>query len=140
MRLRSFRQPRVERAEGGVTIIELAIVITVLLIILAITVPGYRHVVRLANEDVLREDLRVMRKMIDQFTADRERAPRSLEELVEHRYLPEIPVDPMTGSSQTWEVILEDEPVSRDGERGIQDIRSGSHEVDSSGQRRYSEW
>src|SRR4028118_1084307 len=62
-----------------------------------------------AREAQLREDLRMMRKMIDQFTADNERAPQSLEELVRAGYLPLIPVDPMTGSADTWEVITEEE-------------------------------
>ena len=127
--------------EGGFTIVELAIVITVILIIMAIAVPGYRQVIRHAHEDTLREDLRVMRKMIDQYTADREKAPQSLEDLVEMRYIPEIPVDPMTGSAETWEVILEDvNAIALSGERGIVDVKSGSNDVDSSGERRYSDW
>lgn len=127
--------------EGGFTIVELAIVITVILIIMAIAVPGYQQVIRHAHEDTLREDLRVMRKMIDQYTADREKAPQALEDLVETRYLPEIPVDPMTGSAETWEVILEDvNAIALSGERGIIDVKSGSNEVDSSGERRYSDW
>lgn len=131
---------RAVRPDGGFTIIEMAIVITVILIILAITIPGYRHVVLKAHEETLREDLRVMRKMIDQFTADKERAPQSLEELVEARYLPQVPVDPMTGSADTWEVIMEEEAVSLKGERGIADVKSGSQESDSTGAQRYSDW
>jgi general secretion pathway protein G len=127
--------------EGGFTIVELAIVITVILIIMAIAVPGYQQVIRHAHEDTLREDLRVMRKMIDQYTADREKAPQALEDLVEMRYLPEIPVDPMTDSAETWEVILEDvNAIALSGERGIIDVKSGSNDVDSSGERRYSDW
>ena len=106
--------------QAGFSIVELAIVITILMIILAITVPGYRHVVLKAKEDTLREDLRVMRKMIDQYTADKQEAPQSLEDLVTARYLPEIPVDPMTESSETWEVILEEESVSLSGRSIIQ--------------------
>lgn len=137
-----MRIPRTRYTPGerGFSIVELAIVITVLLIILAITVPGYRTVVRMAREDVLREDLRVMRKAIDRYTVDKERAPRTLEDLVSARYLPEIPEDPMTGSTESWEVILEDEAIARDGERGIADVKSGSQDVDSSGRSRYSDW
>lgn len=129
------------RRDRGFTIVELAIVITVILIIMAIAVPGYQQVIRHAKEDTLREDLRVMRKMIDQYTADREKAPQSLDELVEARYLPEIPEDPMTGSADTWEVILEDiDAIALSGERGIVDVKSGSTETDSSGERAYSDW
>jgi general secretion pathway protein G len=128
-------------ASGGFSIIELAIVILVMMILLAIIVPGYRYVGLKSKEVTLKQDLQAMRKMIDQYTADKEKAPQSLEELVEAGYLPEIPVDPMTDSSETWEVVLEDQdPTSIKGERGIRDVKSGSGEVDSSGQKRYSDW
>jgi general secretion pathway protein G len=125
--------------DGGFTIIELAIVLTVLMIILAIIVPSLTHIIAKAKEDVLREDLRTMRKSIDQFTADKERAPATLEELVDAKYLHEIPEDPITGDTD-WEVILEDEPLSTAGERGIEDVRSRSADVDTSGARRYNEY
>ncbi|MGB5035261.1 MAG: prepilin-type N-terminal cleavage/methylation domain-containing protein [Blastocatellia bacterium] len=129
------------RHDGGFTVVELAIVITIILIIVAISVPGYQRVILHAHEDTLREDLRVMRKMIDQYTADREKAPQTLEDLVEARYLPEVPVDPMTGSAETWEVILEDvNAIAISGDRGIIDVKSGSNEVDATGERRYSDW
>ena len=128
------------KTESGFSIVELAIVITVLLIILAITVPGYKAVLRMAHEDALATDLQAMRKAIDQYAADKERAPKTLEDLVTERYLPRIPEDPFTESADTWEVILEDEAIARDGERGIQDVKSGSQDVDSTGRRRYSDW
>ena len=129
------------RRERGFTIVEIAIVLMVILIVVAISVPGYRIVVLHAKEDTLKDDLRTMRKMIDQYTADKEKAPQSLEELVQAGYLPEIPVDPMTDSSETWEVVLEDkDPTSIKGDRGIKDVKSGSSEVDSSGSKRYSDW
>ena len=134
---------RIARRPGrgtGFTIVELAIVLTVILIIIAIVVPGYHKVVESAKEATLRDDLRTMRKMIDQYTADKQKAPQALEDLVEAKYLPEIPVDPMTNSSETWEVILEEDPISLTGERGIVDVKSGSNDVDSSGQKRYSDW
>jgi general secretion pathway protein G len=126
-------------SDRGFTIIELAIVLTVLMIILAIIVPSMSIIVRRAKEDVLRDDLRTMRKMIDQFTADKERAPASLEELVEARYLHEIPADPITGEAD-WETILEEEPISASGERGIVDVRSRSDALDSSGAKHYNEY
>lgn len=127
--------------DSGFTIVELAIVLTIILIIVAIAVPGYRRVIVHAKEDVLREDLRNMRKMIDQYTADREKAPQTLEDLVDTHYLPEIPEDPMTESTETWEVILEDvDAIALSGERGIIDVKSGSNEVDSTGEQRYSDW
>lgn len=136
-----MKRPISWERDGGFTVVELAIVLTIMLIIMAIAVPGYRQVIRHAHEDTLREDLRVMRKMIDQYAADREKAPQTLEDLVDTNYLPEVPVDPMTGTADTWEVILEDvDAIALSGERGIVDVKSGSNEVDSSGERRYSDW
>src|SRR4051812_4833551 len=105
---------RKRSGERGFTLIELAIVITMLLIILAIIVPAYRHVVLKAKEDVLAEDLRTMRKVIDQYTSDKEKAPKSLDDLVDAHYMHEIPVDPMTGDAD-WDVELEDDPISKTG-------------------------
>ena len=93
-----------------------------------------------AKEAQLRQDLRAMRKMIDQYTADEQRAPDALEDLVDAGYLVEVPKDPMTGSSATWEVIAEEDPISITGDRGIVDVTSGSQEVDASGERRYADW
>jgi general secretion pathway protein G len=135
-----MRKTRSSLFERGFSLVELVIVMTVILILMAILVPGYQQIVQYAKEDTLREDLRVMRKMIDQYTADKERAPQSLEELVEAGYLPEVPVDPMTGSADTWEVILEDEAIALNGQRGIKDVKSGANEPDSSGAQRYSDW
>ena len=136
-RLRTLQAKR--RADGGFTIIELSIVLTVLLIILAIIVPSYRYIVHRAKEDVLKDDLRTMRKMIDQYTADKEHAPHSLDDLVGAHYLREIPVDPMTSDAE-WDVDLEDDSVAINGERGIKDVHSRSDDLDSSGAKRYSDW
>ena len=99
-----------------------------------------RRVVMPARERALREDLRVMRKMIDQYTADHEAAPSSLEALVQKGYLPEVPIDPMTGSADTWCVILEHQPLGLDGVPGIMDVASGSDAVDIRGARHYRDW
>jgi general secretion pathway protein G len=125
---------------AGFTLVELVIVLTIMLIIAAIAVPGYHHLVLHAQEQTLRDDLRTMRRMIEQYSADKQKAPATLQDLVEAKYLPEIPVDPMTGSADTWEVIQETDPLSLKGDQGIVDVKSGSNDVDSSGQKRYSEW
>lgn len=134
---------RIARRPGsraGFTLVELVIVLTILFIIMAIAVPGYRYLVLHANEQTLKDDLRTMRKMIDQYTVDKQKAPQSLQDLVDAKYISEVPVDPMTGTADTWEVILEEDPVSIKGDRGIVDVKSGSNEADSSGAQRYSDW
>jgi general secretion pathway protein G len=93
-----------------------------------------------AREAHLRHDLRTMRKMIDRYTVDRQRAPRSLDDLVGAGYLADVPMDPMTGSRTSWATIIEDDPVAVRGERGIVDVKSGSDSIDAAGQQRYSDW
>jgi general secretion pathway protein G len=124
----------------GFTIIELAIVMTVIFIICAIAVPAYRYVVLQAKEQTLKEDLRTMRKSIDQYTADKQKAPQSLDDLVAEHYMSSVPEDPMTGSNSTWVPVTDTDPLSLKGETGIVDVKSGSDDVDSSGEKRYSDW
>jgi general secretion pathway protein G len=57
--------------------------------------------VRHTREAALSEDLLIMRQCIDNFTKDKEQAPQSLQDLVEGKYLPEIPTDPLTGK-RNW--------------------------------------
>ena len=93
-----------------------------------------------ARELQLRETLRSMRSMIDHYTAEREQAPPSLEALVIAGYLGAVPIDPVTGSADTWEVVLELDPIARSGKVGIMDVTSGSTALDSTGRRRYADW
>jgi len=41
---------------------------------------------------------------IDEYTFDRGKAPKTLDDLVRAHYLGEIPVDPSTGSRTTWRI------------------------------------
>ena len=93
-----------------------------------------------ADEAALSDTLRLLRKSIDQFAADHERAPQALDELVAEGYINEVPSDPMTGSSSTWVMVFEAAPIALDGQRGLVDVVSGSARLDSSGQQRYSQW
>jgi len=92
-----------------------------------------------ANQELLREHLRTMRKAIDQYTADREYAPLSLAALADEHYLSEIPVDPMTGA-RDWEVVVDDIPLSSSRPPGIKDVRSSSKEMDWAGRRSYANY
>ncbi len=47
-----------------------------------------------AKESVLRQDLSVLRSLISQYTLDKQRAPKSMDDLVGEGYIKEIPVDP----------------------------------------------
>jgi len=95
-----------------------------------------------ADAYVLREELFALRHQIDRFTHDYERGPASLEELVEKEYMGAVPVDPLTGSNQTWQVDTEPAPVSladASAPVGIADVHSGADGTALDGTA-YSEW
>lgn len=127
------------RGQGGFTFIEMVIVIVVMGILLGIAVPIYQAQIRNSKEAVLEHNLAILRERLDQYKADRNQYPQSLQELVENGYLREIPEDPMTGANE-WEEVYEDfDPNEPDAQPGINDVRSRSPEVGSDG-RPYSEW
>jgi general secretion pathway protein G len=102
-------------------------------------VPSYRQSVLRARESVLRENLRILRSTIDQFTLDKKRAPTSLDELVSEGYLRALPRD-ITGSAETWQVVYADTFLTPDQTAaGIVDVRSGSDALSSDGTP-YSSW
>lgn len=126
--------------QRGFTLIEMMIVISIIIILVGIAVPIYKTSILRARESVLRDDLFTMRSVIDQFTLDKQRAPQSLQELVEAGYLREIPKDPITDSRDTWQVVQEDVMQSIDqSQPGITDVHSGSADTASDG-RPYNEW
>jgi general secretion pathway protein G len=110
------------------------IVITIIAILAAIAVPIYRAVVLNAKETVLKSNLHDIRKVIDQYTADKKKAPLTLQDLVDAGYFREVPVDPITGSNTTWETITDTAVASPDQtESGVVDVRSGSTALSSEG-------
>ncbi len=105
----------------GFTLIELLVVLAIMGALLTLVVPRYFEQAERAKETVLRENLTVLRASIDRFHGDRGRYPQTLQELVEHRYLREVPMDTVTGSRATWTLVA---PAG--GEAGIYDVRSGA--------------
>ncbi len=126
--------------EQGFTLVELMIVMLIIGVLAAIAIPSYVTSLRNAHEAVLREDLQVMRQAIDSFTMDKEKAPQSLDEVVQAGYLKELPPDPITHSSSTWVPDQDDSLQSVDQTQGgIVNVHSGSAQVGSDG-RAYTEW
>ena len=124
----------------GFTLIEMLIVISLVMILVAIAVPNYQRSIMRAKESVLKQDLFQLRSLISQYTLDKQKAPQALDDLVSAGYLKQIPIDPMTNARDTWTVDQEDTLLSVDQqEPGISDVHSGSSAISSDGTA-YSTW
>jgi len=133
-------QGRFASSEAGFTLIELMVVMLIIGVLMAIAVPNYVAAVKAAKEATLKEDLHVLRQAIDSYTMDKQKAPQSLQELVESGYLKAVPVDPMTRTNDSWVPDQSDSMHSIDqSEPGIDDVHSGDQEAGSDGQP-YSTW
>jgi general secretion pathway protein G len=109
-------------------------------ILVAIAVPLYQKSILRTKESVLKSNLFTLRTVIDEYTFDKGKAPQTLQDLVTEGYLRQVPVDPITGSSETWKLIIEDVLTATSStEPGIFDVRSGSDQKSLEGTP-YSEW
>ena len=135
--------PSRKRSSRGFTMVEMLIVVALIGIVAAMALPSYRNAGLKAREAVLREDLWVMRDIIDQYYSDHGKYPDSLETLREAGYVRAIPVDPITGSRESWitetEPLGEDAPEEEEANVGITDVRSGATGVGLDGTE-YSTW
>src|SRR5687767_3029414 len=137
----SFQQARrrlSKAAQAGFTLLELMIVISIIIILAAITLPQFQKTIKHTRESVLKDDLHQMRKLIDQFAADKGRLPQSLDDLVTEGYMREVPVDPFTGQKD-WQPIMGEDPNTTEGEQGLIDVKSSSEELSSEGTP-YRDW
>ncbi|HYE25247.1 MAG TPA: prepilin-type N-terminal cleavage/methylation domain-containing protein [Clostridia bacterium] len=128
------------RRQRGFTLLELMIVMSVIVILMTVAIPNYQRSMVQARETVLRNNLFTLRSVIDQYTLDKQKAPQSLQDLVSAGYLRELPRDPMTNSSETWQVVQEDTLAAIDQTQpGIVDVHSGADGTASDGTA-YSSW
>ena len=130
--------PTAHARRTGFTLLELMIVITVIIILAAIVLPQYQKTIIATREAVLRDDLFNMRKLLDQYAADKQKLPQSLDDLVTGGYMRELPKDPITGQAD-WTIVTGEDPNSSSGEQGVTDVHSASTDTSSEGTP-YSEW
>lgn len=126
--------------QQGFTMIELLVVVSIIVILAGMGVAQYRNSVTVAKEAVLREDLYRMRDALDQYYADKQQYAPSLDALVTGGYLREIPKDPFTGASDTWQEVQADpDPNNQTVEPGVFNVRSGSDKAALDGSN-YADW
>lgn len=106
----------------GFTLIELLVVLAIVALLSSIALPRYLASVDKARETALNENLRVLRISLDRFRADQGRWPKRLEELVEQKYVAQVPVDPITELATTWVMV----PSQEADEEGVADVKSGA--------------
>lgn len=120
------------RSNKGFSLLELMIAMFIMIILLSIAVPTYERSVRQARETVLKENLWQIRRSIDQYTADKGKLPKTLDDLVEGKYLREKPVDPIIEKAE-WNEIQGEDINSQDAEQGLKDVKSLAEGDDSTG-------
>ena len=122
------------------TMIELAIVMSIIIILAAMGMAQYRNAHIRAQEAVLKEDLFQMRDAMDQYYADKGKWPTALDALVSEGYVRKLPQDPFTKSADTWQTVpAEADPNNPTAEPGISDVKSGSEATALDGTK-YSDW
>jgi prepilin-type N-terminal cleavage/methylation domain-containing protein len=98
-----------QRSPHGFTMIELMIVLTIISILVSVAIPIANSAILRAKEAVLQSNLHTLRTLIDQYTADKLKAPQTLDDLVSAGYLRSIPKDPITtpGTGRlSWRIRL----------------------------------
>ena len=158
---RIFREQRVLPArQRGVTLMEMIVVITILLILMGAAVPILKVSIRRQRETELRRDLWEMRSAIDRYkdAADKnafqqklgsEGYPPDMDTLVNGveiaggkklRFLRRIPVDPMTGNADWGLRSMQDDPQSDSwGGQNVFDVYTKSTGVGLNGTK-YKDW
>ena len=137
---RATAAPNRRFLQSGFTLIELLIVMSIIVILVSVAIPLYQKSILRTKESVLHNNLMTLRTTIDEYTYDKQKAPQALQDLVQEGYLHQVPIDPMTGSSTTWKIVMEEALQSVDQTQpGIFDVHSGSDKTSLDGTP-YSEW
>jgi general secretion pathway protein G len=131
---------RLRPTDAGFTLMEIMIVMALIVTLAGVGLSLYGNSVTRAKEATLKEDLFRMRDAIDQYYADKNKYPSSLDDLVTDGYLREIPVDPITQSKDTWQAVNAEPNVNdATAQPGVYDVKSGSDQTALDGTR-YADW
>lgn len=96
--------------QGGFTLIEMLVVMTLIAMLLTLAVPRYFSALDNGRSRVQQQNMVTLRDAIDKFNADQGRYPDDLQELVAKKYLRQIPLDPMTERAD-WVVVAPPDPA-----------------------------
>lgn len=116
----------------GFSLLELMIAMFILVILLSVALPTYQRSVQHAKETVLKENLWQIRKAIDSYASDKGKYPQSVNDLVEGKYLREMPIDPVYDKPE-WKEVMGEDPLDPDGGEVLKDVKSLAEGSDSSG-------
>lgn len=119
----------------GFTLVELLVVLAILALLLTLAAPRYFSSIDRAKDAALKQDLNIMRESIDKFYADTGQYPKTLDDLVERKYIRKLPFDPITNSTDTWLLSAPEAPLEGD----IDDIHSGALGLAKDGSK-YADW
>ena len=110
------------RRRRGFTLIELMVVMAIVATLLTLALPRYFGSLDKSKEAVLKENLYQLRDAIGKYYADKGKYPESLEALATDKYLRKVPLDPITDSATTWQVVAPEDPQKG----GVFDVKSGA--------------
>jgi general secretion pathway protein G len=128
------------KKQAGFTLIELMVVISLIVVLAGMGLVQYRNSIVRSKEAVLKKDLFEMRDAIDQYYADKNEYPSTLDALVSDGYLRRMPKDPFTNAEDSWQAVpAEPDAKNPTAEPGVYDLKSGSDQNALDGTK-YSDW
>jgi general secretion pathway protein G len=135
--------PSTRTGERGFTLIEIIIVLSIIGLLVGLGLPTYKSATVKAREAVLRENLFILRKLIDQYAQDKGKYPASLQALVQDSYIRAVPIDPMTHLTTSWVEVRElpspEDPLLSEIP-GVIDVKSGSEDKSPIDGSPYNTW